>query len=201
MDGITTEDAESVKVILASSSPRRTQLLAQIGVEHEVMVPETDESYPAALNPGQVVETLALRKAWAVAKPGVQAWVIGADTIVVKDGDIYGKPQDASDAKRMLRVLQGQRHEVFTGVAVLDAHGRSRIGHRRVNVDMAPVDERAVVSYVQSGEPLDKAGAYSVQGSGARFVERIEGDYYAVVGLPLSMVARFLTELGYHFSG
>ncbi len=190
-----------VKVILASSSPRRTQLLAQIGVEHEVVTPEADETFPVDFDPCQAVETLALRKARAVVQPGMQAWVIGADTIVVKDGEIYGKPLDPSDAKRMLGALQGQRHEVVTGVAVLDANGQSRLGHRRVNVVMAPMSEDAVISYVQSGEPLDKAGAYSIQGVGARFVERVEGDYYAVVGLPLALTARFLTELGYEFPG
>lgn len=189
-----------MRIILASSSPRRTQLLAQLGVLHDVAAPEVDETSPVGLGPSQVVESLALKKARAVATPGLQAWVIGADTVVVKDGEIYGKPVDANDAKRMLYSLQGRRHEVFTGVAVLGARGQLRVGYCRVNVDMAPVDKASVAAYVQSGEPLDKAGAYSIQGMGARFVERIEGDYYAVVGLPLALTARFLVELGYTFS-
>lgn len=183
-------------IFLASSSPRRTQLLQQIGVEHQVIEPECDENVPVSFAPRAVVESLSLRKAKAVAARVKTGIVIGADTIVTVKGQIFGKPRNAEQAYQMLDSLQGSRHQVFSGVAAVAAQtGQVRVGYRKVWVKMRSVSAEEIVSYVQTGEPLDKAGAYSIQGYGAVFVESIVGDYYAVVGLPLELTMRFLREL------
>ncbi len=185
-------------IVLASSSPRRTQLLQQIGICHRVMPIDVDETYPAELSPQDAVQLLAGRKAEAAVAHGAEGWVIGADTIVAGDGASFGKPRDAADAHAMLRRLQGRRHDVYSGVMVQDTStGARRCGYSHVTVWMRSVADEEIAWYVASGEPLDKAGAYSIQGVGALFVERLYGDYYAVVGLPLQQTAGFLRDLGW----
>lgn len=185
-------------VTLASSSPRRTVLLEQIGVAHRVLAPEVDETVAPGLRPDEVVRILAARKSDAAWRLGADGLVVGADTVVALGRRLFGKPADEEQAREMLRALRGRVHHVFTGVCVLSAaSGERRIGVAKVRVKFCPVADAEIDLYAASGEALDKAGAYSVQGSGARFVEWVCGDYYAVVGLPLAMTHRFLKELGY----
>lgn len=188
-------------IVLASSSPRRRRLLRQLGVGFSVRLPNVDERpFPGEL-PGPHVRRLALAKARAVALnfvPGCGAqWVIGADTVVVLDGCILGKPRGASDAVRMLARLSGRTHEVLTGVALVPATGgRARTSVVRSRVEMKPFDEAAIRRYVAGGEPLDKAGAYAVQGRGRHLVARVSGSLTNVVGLPLERLRRLLTTVG-----
>lgn len=183
----------SQPIFLASTSPRRTQLLSQAGISHIALKPEDDECVSESLSPLEVVQTLALRKAHSVRRRVQQGLIIGADTIVYLDGRIIGKPKDATAAHAMLRELSGREHEVYSGVAVVDAQSaEQRVGYRRVNVSFRPLTDHEIEAYIGTGEPLDKAGAYSIQGRGALFVLGIQGDYYAVVGLPLVLTAELL---------
>lgn len=188
-------------LVLASSSPRRRRLLRELGVAFSVRQPEVDERPLPGELPGPHVRRLALAKARAVARGlvpgcGVQ-WVLGADTVVVLDGQILGKPRDAGDAAGMLARLSGRAHEVLTGVALLPATGgRARTAVVRSRVEMRPFDESAIRRYVAGGEPLDKAGSYAVQGEGRHLVARVSGSLTNVVGLPLERLARLLAEAG-----
>lgn len=186
------------KVILGSASPRRRELLGQIGVEFEVKTSDAEESYTSTV-PEEIVKELALQKAQNVAaelcdmkKTLKEMVVIGADTMVVQDHEILGKPLDEADAFRMLSNLQGRAHQVFTGVAlfIYDAEGNEEIVNHAVEtkVYVNPMDEREISSYIASGEPMDKAGAYGIQGGFAAYIDKIEGDYYNVVGLPVSYI-------------
>jgi len=162
---------------------------------------DADESIPPGLAPAEAAEWLALRKASDVRERlGAEARgtvVIGADTIVVLDARILGKPKDAADARRMLGLLQGRAHEVITGVAVLDGtSGRAKTARSVTRVVFKPLDEDRIARYVATGEPLDKAGAYGIQGFAAGFVERIEGCYFNVVGLPVSLLGDLLADFG-----
>lgn len=188
------------EVVLASSSPRRTELLRMLGIAHRVVSVPVDETMIFGDSVPSNVSRLAREKAFAVASRVTQGLVIGADTVVVFDNQIFGKPTDANDAVDMLRKLQGHVHEVFSGVAVIDAKTlMARVDYRRVEVKMRKLSDAEIVSYVNTREPLDKAGAYAIQGVGARFIEWICGDYYAVVGLPLELTAHLLIESGYSF--
>jgi septum formation protein len=170
--------------------------------------PDVDESTPADWSPQRVVEQLALRKASAVMEllqidadrdtgEAASSLIIGADTIVVLEHEIMGKPRDPGDAFSMLQRLQGKTHEVYTGVAVIRTEdGRTAVAHRRTKVTMKPLDSKRIERYVSSGEPLDKAGSYGIQGLGAVLVESVEGCYFNVVGLPLSLLADMLSEFG-----
>lgn len=184
-----------VRVILASSSPRRRQLLDLIGISHEVIPSDIDET----LLSGELAETycerLAREKAALIADSNPTALVVGADTIVVIDGLILGKPQDVGDAERMLGMLSGRSHTVMTAVAV-SLGGKLVSGVEIVDVTFLPVDENEIRSYVATGEPMDKAGAYGIQGYGATIVRRIDGDYFAVMGLSLVRLVSLLRELG-----
>lgn len=184
-----------VRVILASSSPRRRQLLDLIGISHEVIPSDIDET----LLSGELAETycerLAREKAALIADSNPTALVVGADTIVVIDGLILGKPQDVGDAERMLGMLSGRSHTVMTAVAV-SLGGKLVSGVEIVDVTFLPVDESEIRSYVATGEPMDKAGAYGIQGYGATIVRRIDGDYFAVMGLSLVRLVSLLRELG-----
>ncbi|MGE5485393.1 MAG: Maf family protein [Ignavibacteriales bacterium] len=184
------------RIVLASRSPRRAALLRQIGLEFTVMPGPADE--PAGSGePTRVAERLALAKALAVAGMLDDGLVIGADTIVTVDGDILGKPSDHDDACRMLARLSGRSHTVITGVAVVDAGtGKRVVEHEESRVWFRSLDDGEIAAYVASGEPVDKAGAYGVQGLGAVIVERIEGCYFNVVGLPLPRLARILKSFG-----
>lgn len=188
------------EVVLASSSPRRTELLQLLGVLHRVYSIPIDETFDKDTSVSSNVVRLAVEKARAVAEQVPHAWVIGADTVVVCDQQVYGKPKDDSAALDMLHALQGREHEVFSGVAVLNSKTfEVQSGFRKVKVKMSSLSESDVLQYVATREPLDKAGAYAIQGKGARWIEWIEGDYYAVVGLPLELTSRLLVASGYIF--
>lgn len=185
------------ELILASSSPRRSALLKQIGLKFRILCCPVDETVPAGLEPAELVELLAERKASAVARIVKKGLVIGADTVVVCRGEILGKPSGLKDAARMLRCLQGTDHEVYTGVALVDAEsGRSRKGHEKTRVYFRPLDEDEINRYTATGEPMDKAGAYAVQGLASIFITGLEGCYFNVVGLPLALLADMLREFG-----
>ena len=207
------------KVILGSASPRRRELLAQIGVEFEVRVSDKEEIYHSEI-PEEIVKELALMKAENVMadmtveqvlkKPATEKTeetedrqtflkstvIIGADTVVVLDDKIVGKSKDEEDAFRMIQSLQGRGHEVYTGVAVIefDSEGkRSTVNHAvGTKVYVNAMTEEEIHAYIATGEPVDKAGAYGIQGRFAPFIDRIEGDYYNVVGLPVSYVYQVL---------
>lgn len=196
--------AQARTIILASTSPRRTALLTQIGIAHTVIKPPSDdESVAANLAPDQVVLQLAERKAQSVARGLAQeASVVGCDTVVSVKGAILGKPADERSAMEMLAALSGQWHEVYSGVAVVNVpEGVVRVGYRRVEVEFAELTKGAIAAYVKTGEPLDKAGAYSIQGRAAPFIRGIRGDYYAVVGLPLQLTVELLAQSGVAMPG
>lgn len=197
----------SRKVILGSASPRRRELLAQIGARFEARTSGREEVYHSTV-PEEIVRELAIMKAENVAedladeqgRTPEDTIVIGADTIVVLDGKILGKPKDEKDAADMIRALQGGSHEVYTGVAILDydAQGEKNVSVHAVGtkVYVNPMDEAEISAYIDTGEPMDKAGAYGIQGRFAAYIDRIEGDYYNVVGLPVSYVYQALKRLG-----
>jgi septum formation protein len=189
-------------IVLASGSPRRKELLSTLGLPFRTEVSDADESIAERMPPSAFVETLARRKASAIAAKyqGTQreTLIIGADTIVVLDGQILGKPTSEAHAKDMLTMLQGRTHEVYTGLCVLRILDRREIvGHSRTEVTMRPLSREEITRYVNSGEPLDKAGAYAIQGLGSTIVTRISGDYFTVVGLPLYLLADFFQQLGW----
>jgi len=177
--------------VLASSSPRRSELLAAAGFAFDVAHADIDET-PLAHEPAdRYVVRLAEGKARAVAARFPDRAVLGADTTVVVDGDILGKPADAADAAAMLRRLQGRGHEVLTGIALV-AHGRAQVVLEATQVSFGPMTDAEIAAYVATGEPMDKAGAYGIQGWAARHVTRVEGSYSNVVGLPVAVVYRLL---------
>lgn len=180
-------------VILASSSPRRRELLRLIGVSHEVRPADIDESYPAGERPRDHAERLAREKASAIDVDG--AVVIGSDTIVVLDGEVLGKPRDREQAAAMLTRLSGRSHVVMTGVAVRWG-GRLASGVEEVGVTFRRLSDAEIARYIDTGEPMDKAGAYGIQGFGATIVERVDGDYFAVMGLALNRLVGLMRELG-----
>lgn len=184
------------KIILASASPRRQELLRLITEEFTVCPADADETLPDGLSIERQIETLAERKAADVAGKNPDCAVIGSDTMVVVDGKPLGKPADAADARRMLRLLSGRAHEVITGLAVLSPAG-NRIGHRTTRVNFRRLTDAEIDRYIATGEPLDKAGAYGIQGRGATLITGIEGDYFSVVGLPVELLYTMLVELGY----
>ncbi|HYW31922.1 MAG TPA: Maf family protein [Gemmatimonas sp.] len=187
--------AASVRVVLASQSPRRRELLALVGIAHEVRPADVDESVLPGELPVPHCERLARLKAETLAGRDPDAVVIGSDTIVVIDGDILGKPRDAADATTMLRRLSGRTHTVFTAVAV-SRGGETRSGVEEVDVTFRTLDDATIEGYIATGEPMDKAGAYGVQGYGATIVERVEGDYFAVMGLPMGRLVALLRDAG-----
>ncbi|WP_127529835.1 Maf family protein [Paenibacillus kobensis] len=193
------------QLVLASSSPRRQELVASLDLSLPVRILSTDadESADPSWSPSEMVEQLALRKAEAalerLRQEGIDgtSLVIGADTIVVLDGEVLGKPVDVQDAIATLRRLQGREHEVYTGVCCLSSESGVRdVRHRRTRVWMKPMPIERIERYVATGEPMDKAGSYAIQGLGATNVERIEGCYFNVVGLPLSLLSDMLADFG-----
>jgi len=182
-------------IILASSSPRRRELLSMIGLHYVIETSGEEEIQPHGLPPAEFVKTLALQKAQPVADLHPEDCVIGADTIVYLEGDILGKPHTPEVAKAYLTRMQGKQHIVFTGVAVLK-NGKSDVRHCETRVTFAPMTQREIEAYVATGEPLDKAGAYGVQGPGGIFVERVEGNYFNVIGLPLPLLYKMLIDAG-----
>lgn len=181
-------------LLLASSSPRRSELLKQAGYEFTVEPADVNENFLHGTPPMQIVEQLSARKAQAVAKQHPEAVVLGADTIVVLKGRILGKPKDAEAAKAMLKLLSGNVHQVYTGYTVIS--GKKLVcGHECTSVEFYPLSQAEIDSYTATEEPLDKAGAYGIQGRGALFVKRINGDYYNIVGLPIAKIHRILSGL------
>ncbi len=188
-----------MRIVLASASPRRAEVLRQAGIAFEALPARVDESRRPGESPAQLVLRLAEAKARAGAdRSSPPAIVVGADTEVVVDGWVLGKPASAEEARAMLRRLSGQTHEVITGLAIIRLpDGAVRREHEVTRVTFAPLSEEEIEEYVASGEPFDKAGAYAVQGRGGRFVTRVEGCYFNIVGLPLSRLYRILRELGW----
>ncbi len=183
---------ELPKLILASGSPRRAEIMTSVGWEFTKDVPDIDESELPGETPEAYVQRLARTKAETVAAGNPGETVLGADTTVVLDRQIMGKPIDMEDARRMLRMLSGHWHEVLTGVAVV-RNGRSQVGLQRTRVKFAEMTPAEIGFLAERGDPLDKAGAYAVQAQAALFIEGIEGDYWNVVGLPVSLVYRLVT--------
>jgi septum formation protein len=186
------------RIILASSSPRRRELLTLIGIPHIVQPADVDESVRPGEVPTVYAERLAREKAAAIAARDARAVVIGADTIVVLDGDILGKPRDEAEALHMLGRLSGREHTVFTAVAVARG-GRVVSGVEEVSVTFRTLGPEEIPAYIATREPMDKAGAYGIQGYGATIVSRIDGDYFAVMGLALGRLVRLLAEMGVRY--
>ncbi|MDQ7041377.1 MAG: Maf family protein [Rhodothermus sp.] len=190
-----------VPLILASRSPRRRKLLQQLGLDFEVYPSDLDETATNHRVPEQLVEQLALEKARLIAARFPEALTLGADTIVVLDGEVLNKPADEAEARAMLRRLSGRTHTVYTGVALIHpASQREMVDYEATRVTFAPLTDAEINAYVATGAPLDKAGAYGIQDDyGAVFIRRIEGDYYNVVGLPLHrlycMLRNYFTDL------
>lgn len=183
-------------IILASASPRRRDLLSQIGCEFKVVTSDVIENNEQDLAPQQIVLSHAKEKAQAVLKKVCcDDVVIGADTIVVLGNKVYGKPTDIEDARRMLKELSGRVHQVITGIAVL-CHDTVLTDYEVTVVKMGELTDEEIDKYIASGEPMDKAGAYAIQGKGALLVEGIEGCYFNVVGLPLRKLAKILMKVG-----
>jgi septum formation protein len=196
--------------VLASASPRRRELLRYLGIPYESVATDAEEeqtepprdvvdALPAfSLNPRQHPTLLAWRKANELVQHGYRALILGADTIVVIDGQILNKPTDPGDARRMLRQLAGRTHTVYTGLVLIDAvePGSRVFDLVQSGVTMAELSDDEIAAYVASGEPLDKAGAYGIQGLGGRLVQRVEGSYTSVVGLPFPAVYQALKIMG-----
>ncbi|OLN23493.1 septum formation inhibitor Maf [Domibacillus antri] len=182
-------------IILASSSPRRKELLSQVLIPFTVHAADADETISPGTEPSDAVEQLALRKAEAVFAHYPDAAVIGADTVVVQDGRILGKPADASEAAAMIASLSGTVHSVYTGVAIITAN-ETVMFHEKTDVEFWKLTGEEIAAYIQTGEPFDKAGGYGIQSAGALFVKAVHGDYFTVVGLPLSSLYRHLKRLG-----
>ncbi len=188
----------SLAVILASASPRRRELLTLIGIAHDVRPADIDESVFPNEAPAPHAERLARAKAHAVAAAHPHAVIIAADTIVVVDGDILGKPQDAAHAAVMLRRLAGREHTVYTAIAVARDE-RTESAVEDVRVTMRALSDAEIAEYIATGEPMDKAGAYGIQGYGATIVERVDGDYFSVMGLGLRRLVELLARLGVRY--
>ncbi len=183
-------------LILASSSPRRKELLENLRLSFEVSSSDVDESFEPGMEPGDIVKELAFRKANAVFKKFPDSYVIGSDTVVVKDGNVLGKPGSSEEAFSMLKSLSGTTHAVYTGVSIV-APGRQVNFYEKTDVEFWELTDEEINSYIGTGEPFDKAGAYGIQGFGSVLVKSIRGDYFSVVGLPLSRTVRELRKSGY----
>lgn len=192
-----------MRVILASSSPRRKQLMARMGLQFEVIPSNCEEKFLPGQSPVDISVELALQKARDVSgRINEPALVIGADTIVVKQDKLLGKPKNKDEAYMMLHELQGQVHEVITGLAVIyTGSHRCLTGYERTQVELAPLTPQEIELYINTGEPMDKAGAYAIQGFGGILVSRIEGCYYNVVGLPIHRLWVMLKQIGVHRTG
>lgn len=185
-----------MRLVLASGSPRRAQVLSQLGVDFVQVSPEVDETQLPGESPSDYVERLARAKALAVVDR--DSLVVGADTVVVDQSQVLGKPAHPDQARAMLRRLQGSSHEVVTGLAVAVVSDRVEIRSLvdRTSVRMLPMTELEVAEYVDTGEPMDKAGAYALQGRAARFISAVEGSPYTVIGLPVHLLSRLVASVG-----
>ncbi len=182
-------------LILASASPRRRELMAYTGVPYQVITADTEEMKTG--EPETLVMENARRKAQAVWRRHPDSAVLGADTVVYQDGAVLGKPRDAEDAKAMLRSLSGAWHTVYTGVCVMTPDGKADTRCDASRVQFVPLTDAEIDWYIASGEPMDKAGAYAVQGRAGMFVSRIEGSYSNVIGLPMHLVRDMLQKAGF----
>ena len=181
-------------IILASSSPRRRELMGYTGIPFEVITAEAEELKEGS--PAELVMENARRKARAVADQHPGRVVLGADTIVYQDGRVLGKPRDEQEARDMLRRLSGAWHTVYTGVCVIGENGREDTRFDEARVQFVPLDENTIARYAATKEPMDKAGAYALQGHGGMFVRRIEGSYSNVIGLPMALARDMLLAAG-----
>ena len=181
--------------VLASASPRRHDILLEGGIVHEVRPSQIDESVFEKIEPRLMVQLLAASKA-AAANAGKEEWILGADTVVVLDGQVLGKPRDAHHAVDMLTMLSGKTHFVYMGIALIaGADGRMKTSCEETRVTFRTLSQKEIEDYVATGEPMDKAGAYGIQGAGGALVEKTQGDFQNVVGLPLEAVKRLFAEL------
>ncbi len=187
-------------VVLASASPRRRELLKLLVDDFEIIACDIDESPRDRESPENMVKRLAELKARAVQLCRPNHLIVGADTVVVCDGKILGKPSSPDSAREMLLQLSARTHEVFTGVSVLKP-GYLNLNFCRSEVTFHGISEEEIARYLRSGEPMDKAGAYAIQGYASRFVEKISGCYFNIVGLPVSLLYRMFLEAGYSFHG
>jgi len=187
-----------MKLILASASPRRAEVLRDAGIAFEALPVSTEEAPRPGEAPETLVRRLAESKARAAAAKLTEGIIIGADTEVEVDGEVLGKPVAAEHARQMLRLLSGRTHRVITGLAVIRLPGgETRIEQETTLVTFARLSDKEIEDYIASGEPFGKAGAYAIQGRGGRFVTRVEGCYFNIVGLPLARLYRILRELGW----
>lgn len=183
------------RIVLASASPRREELIKRLGLDFTVFPSKIDESQFDNLEPEEMVQELARAKAEEVAELVEDTIVIGADTVVVYNGEVLGKPEDERQAISMLKVLQGRKHKVFSGLAVVETDSRrTLIDFDETDVYMRSLEREEIEGYVKTGEPMDKAGSYGIQGIGGTLVERIDGSYYTVMGLPIHKLALMLKE-------
>ena len=181
-------------LFLASSSPRRSELLTKAGYEFSVEPAKVSENVLHGTPPMQIVEQLSARKAETVAKLHPTDTILAADTIVVMKGRILGKPKDEETAKAMLKFLSGNVHQVYTGYTII--RGKKFLcGHEVTSVEFYALTQKEIDSYVATGEPFDKAGAYGIQGKGALFVKRVNGDFYNIMGLPIAKISRLLNSI------
>jgi septum formation protein len=185
-------------LVLASASPRRQELLRNAGIAFEVQPANIAEDLQPGESAKACAERLAREKALTVATQRPNDIVLGADTVVIVDGQLLGKPSDAADAARMLRLLSGRKHQVITGVCLV-VSGEPLVSSETTVVTMNELTDQDIVNYVASGEPMDKAGAYAIQGIASRWIPRIEGDYGNVVGLPVALVFRMLHQISSQF--
>jgi septum formation protein len=190
-----------MKLILGSASPRRAEILTAAGIRFKIHPAQTDESAVAGETPQQLAERLASAKAECVARDfshDKDAFILGADTVVALDGESLGKPKDTADARAMLRKLRGREHQVITGISLIRIADGARITSSEITrVWFSAMTDREVDHYVSTGEPLGKAGAYAIQGIGGRYIPRIEGCYFNVVGLPIARVWQALVDFGW----
>lgn len=184
------------KIILASGSPRRRELLAGLGWNFEVIPPQVDEKKIDGEPPAELVKRLAEEKVSSVASRFLGNWVLGADTVVALEGRILGKPKSEGEAAEMIAELSGRTHSVFTGVALIAPDGRKLINAEETRVTFRPLEKEDILAYIALGESMDKAGAYAIQERGTLLVERIDGCYFNVVGLPLFRVSQMFAEMG-----
>lgn len=184
-------------MILASGSPRRQMLLTELGWNIKVIVPQVEEFPAPGEDPEEMVLRLSHAKALSVYEKFPDSRVIGADTVVVAGDEIFGKPADHEDALSMIKKLQGKKHTVITGVALIAPDGRKLVEAEKTIVKFRPLNDREIISYLESGESFDKAGSYAIQGQGMLLVESIEGCYFNVVGLPLYRLSRMFADLGW----
>ena len=182
-----------MEVILASQSPRRKELMGLFHIPFTIRVSDADETMPPELSPAEAVALVSRRKAEAVPRQADDL-VIAADTIVVLGKEILGKPKDPDDARRMLRLLSGRDHQVMTGMTLLRGE-QALVCTEITDIHFRPLSDREIDAYIRTGEPMDKAGSYGIQGGAALFAERLVGDYYNVMGLPVCRLGQLLREI------